>query len=145
MKNIISFGTRLFIVLVIGLMCISCGEDSEKISTESQPTKVPYYDIVLDFIKSDSTYKFDGIDGSIKFPEIESSAPGNTQYSEIEDLEFTVTFKTLHQGHGDRTGQTPVQLIATHNAIIKIQDGQITSAICDGVWDMLTDQALNGE
>ncbi|MDD5287367.1 MAG: hypothetical protein PHD54_16065 [Desulfuromonadaceae bacterium] len=141
-KNTIGLVTGLAIVFIIGLMCISCGEDSESVPKESQPAKVPYNDMVVNFIKNDSTYKFDGVDGSVNFPKTESSASRDTPSSEIRDWEFTATYQTLHPGHGNRTGQVLIELITTHTAVIKIENGQITSAVCDGVWDMLAGKSV---
>jgi hypothetical protein len=52
-------------------------------------------------------------------------------------------FYTAHPGHGDRTGQILLQVISKHEAIVTVgHRGEITSAICDGVWDLLTDKEL---
>lgn len=96
---------------------------------------------VEDWIKNSPTFKFDGIPGSIKIPNIVSSVDGNKTISAAE-WEFTVEYQTTHLGHGDRTGQALAEVITHHTAVIIIKNGVITSAVCDDIWDIQADKYI---
>ncbi len=95
-----------------------------------QSTQVPYQLKVEEFIKNSQTFKFDGIAGSIKFTDIVGSAKG-TSATPARDWEFTVQYQSGHPGHGDRTGQVLTQVVTKHVAVVKVESGEIISAICD--------------
>lgn len=92
-----------------------------------------------DFILNSSTFKFDGIEGSLKFSEIKPS-PISSFRSEY----YVFTFQTRHPGHGDRAGQFLAEYITAHKASILInqETGEVISAECDNTWDMLIDKDM---
>jgi len=97
--------------------------------------------IAVTLIRNTSTFKFDGLDEGFEVIETQKivNEPPPYGYSWI----IRIGFYTAHLGHGDRTGQILLQVIAKHEAIVAVrQRGEITSAICDGVWDFLTDKEL---
>ena len=97
--------------------------------------------IAVTLIRNTSTFKFDGLDEGFAVIETQKivNEPPPYGYSWI----IRIIFYTAHPGHGDRTGQILLQVIAKHEAIVAVgQRGEITSAICDGVWDLLTDKEL---
>ena len=142
MKKII--GLFLAFGLVFALAFTTTGCNSNSVNTPTQPaaTEVPYKNTVQDFIKNDATYKFDGIEGSLKFKNTIGSTNGNAP-TPIQEWEFTVEYQTRHPGHGDRTGQVLAQEITTHSAIIKVNGGQISMASCDNQWNMITDKDIS--
>ncbi len=96
--------------------------------------------VAEDFIRNSSTFRFDGIEGSIKLVETD---PGPT--SAFRSWSYTFEFQTRHPGHGDRTGQFLAQVITTHNAKILVnleKDTAVMMAICDNAWDMLREKDL---
>ena len=143
MVNISKSIAVLILVLALLLTAVMAGCGSPPATTPEPttptPTQVPYQQKIEDFIKNSSTFVFDGIANSIEFVNIIGSKEG-TSTIPTEDWEFTVTYQTAHPEHGDRTGQVLAQVITDHVAVIKVEEGEITSAICDNTWDMLNDR-----
>ena len=96
--------------------------------------------IAMALIRNTSTFKFDGLDEGFEVIETQKIVNGPPYgYSWIVRIEFY----TAHPGHGDRTGQILLQVVAKHEAIVTVgQRGEIISAICDGIWDLLADKEL---
>ncbi len=95
--------------------------------------------IAEDFIRNSSTFRFDGIEGSIKLVKTD---PGFT--SVFRSWSYTFEFQTRHPGHGDRTGQFLAQVITTHNAtiLVNMEKGTVVIATCDNTWDMINEKDL---
>jgi hypothetical protein len=104
--------------------------------TEAQIAAVK---IAGDFILSSSTFKFDGIEGSLKFIEVKP-----TPISSFRSGYYVFEYQTHHPGHGDRTGQFLAEKLATHSASVLINEetGAIVSAACDKTWDILKEKDL---
>ncbi len=128
----------IFALVLTGSGCVS---RSPNTSPTPSASEVPYKSLVENFIKTDATYAFDGIEGSLKFLKTVGSTSGN-ESSPIKEWEFTIEFQTRHPGEGNRSGQVLAQEITRHTAIIKVEDGQIVTAICDSIWNMLGDENL---
>jgi len=140
MKKIYGFILGLFLILALALTGAGCGATLTSTPTQPTPTEVPYKDLVENFIKNSATYTFDGIEGSLKLVNTLGSIEGN-QPTPIQEWEFTVEYQTGHPGHGDRKGQVLAQVITNHIAIVKVKGGQIESATCDQVWDMIQEKS----
>jgi len=113
-------------VLALGLLAglPGCaGGDGKSISEESQK-------VAENFLKNTSTFKFDGLPDTIKLVAV------NTQGM------FTFAYQTGHPGHGDRSGLVLIQVVTNHRAEITVERGKVTSAVCDGIWDMIADKAV---
>lgn len=145
MKSKSTLSLILATLLLATLMLAACTKDITTTPSNTS-TAIQVYDQIdiEDWIKNSSTFKFDGISGSIKIPSIVSTVEGNQPVSTGE-WEFTVEYKTSHPGHGDRTSQVLTQVITNHTAIIKIENGVIISAVCDDIWDMQADKNLSEE
>ena len=52
------------------------------------------------------------------------------------------TFESRHAGYGDRSGQVLPRAITPHEAVIMVEAGAVTSAVMDGVWDMINQKML---
>jgi len=50
--------------------------------------------------------------------------------------------ESRHSGYGDRTGLALLQVITPHQAVITVEDGDVTEAIIDGKWDMIKQMML---
>ena len=97
--------------------------------------------IAVTLIRNTSTFKFDGLDEGLEVIEAQKIVRGAPSYG--YSWIIRIVFYTAHPGHGDRTGQVLLQVIAKHEAIVTVgQRGEIISAICDGIWDLLTDSEL---
>jgi hypothetical protein len=126
----------VFAMAVLGIVTVSCGGPATT-TTPAADGESQYRGMVEDFIRTDATFVFDGVDGSIKFID---SEPGPT--SAFRSIVYTYEYQTLHPGHGDRSGKVLAQVIANHAASIVINSntGKIYAAMCDETWDMTRDQ-----
>jgi len=67
-----------------------------------------------------------------------------TLYPDIENTwQFVFKFESRQAGYGDRTGQALAEVITPHEAIITVAQDEVTSAMMDDKWDMLTQRMLS--
>jgi hypothetical protein len=91
--------------------------------------------IAEDFLRNSPTFKFDGIDGSIKHVKtLEAFCP----YC----WGFVFEFECAAAGYGDRTGQQLAQVITAHSAVISVSQGKVDGGVIDDTWDMLEQQEI---
>ncbi len=91
----------------------------------------------IDFISTSPTFSFDGIKDSIV---VQSTRTFDT--SPPEYVVF-LSFDSAHAGYGDRSDQVLAQVITNHNALIKVVNGKVVTAILDsGTWDELNQKML---
>lgn len=132
--KIFVIGVMAPLVLTLGLVVLSCGPaQGNGLDKTPTPSQVPYSNLAEEFVKNSSTFKFDGIEGSIKLAKAQGSD---------REMEFVIEYQTRQPGHGDRTGQVLAQVITNHTGVINIKDGKVISAVCDNSWDMLKDAAI---
>lgn len=107
-------------------------------STSIQTTEpdVLLLTLAMDFVESSPTFAFDGIADNLAVEDVKilESFP--------EQFVITINFESLHGGYGDRTGQFLTQAITPHTITVTIVDGQIISAIIDGVWNEVNQEML---
>jgi hypothetical protein len=134
-------GLVLAIVLPLIMLIAGCTRSEAQTPTStppaSKPTQVPFQQTVGDFIKNTSTFKFDGVVGSIKTIKTE---PGWSPV--FKSVALTIGYQTAHPGHGDRTGQVLAQVITDHTAVVlvNLEKGTVVMAVCDKTWDMVNDK-----
>jgi hypothetical protein len=136
-NKIISLIGALSMLFILGLSSIGCSPvlgNTPNTTPDLFESKLVYSDLVTDFIKNSSTFKFDGIADSINL--VKGTGPEN-------DMEFVIEFQTNHAGHGDRAGHMLAQVVTTYNVVLSVKDGQIYSAVCDNSWDILKNAAIN--
>lgn len=95
--------------------------------------------IAVTLIRNTSTFEFDGLEEGFEIIETQKivNEPPPYGYCWI----IRIVFYTAHLGHGDRTGQILLQVITKHEAIVTVGPrSEIIAAICDGIWDLLTDK-----
>lgn len=91
--------------------------------------------IAEDFLRNSPTYKYDGVEGSIKH---------------IETLEafcpycwgFVFEFQCLNTGYGDRSNKQVSSIITRHKAHISVSQGKVDGGTIDDKWDMMTQQEI---
>ncbi len=87
------------------------------------------------WIREAPTYKYDG------------SGLALVDYVQQESFPvrhvLTYNFTSSHAGYGDRSDQVTAQVITNHTIKVTIIDGNVDSAIIDGVWDEM-DQFMIG-
>ncbi len=136
MKKIL--GILVGISLAAAILFTSMGCSPAQISaapdkdTAQNPVVTPNWDLVKALIESSSTFRFDGVAGNIRLIDFTGDA------ADVNWL-YNVEYQTSHAGHGDRTGHMLAQVITNHKAIVKVTNGEITSAVCDGCWDIVKD------
>jgi hypothetical protein len=106
-------------------------------SQNTQPSLNAAQKIALDFIKGGPTYAFDGVEGTLTLTNTQTLQTPNT-------WQFTYEFDCSHAGYGDRSGQSPAEALTHHVAVITVENGSVTSAILDGAWNELTQEAVPG-
>jgi hypothetical protein len=91
-------------------------------------------DAALKFVRGSPTFAFDGIEDTLKLETV------NMMKSLPEQYNIIVSFDTRHDGFGNREGQILAQIITPRTMSIIISEGQVISAITDGVWDEISSQ-----
>jgi hypothetical protein len=96
-------------------------------------------EIALEFLRNGATFKFDGIESTIKVEETRILESYPVQYIVI------ISFDSAHAGYGDRTGQVLAQVVTPHSAWIKVVNGEVVSAALDNTWDELNQKLIESE
>ena len=99
----------------------------------SRPVKNPE-DVALEFIAGSPTFKWDGVEDSLKV--VETVKLGEDEW--VVKIEFVCT----HSGYGDRTGKVVLPVLTQHTAEVKVVKGIVVEAVIDGVWDELGQKPL---
>jgi hypothetical protein len=92
-------------------------------------------EIAMEFLKNSPTFKFDGIEGSIKHVDTQEAF---CPYCWGFVFEFTCS----NGGYGDRTNMAVDTVITPHEAIISISQGKVDGGTIDGIWDMIKQQEI---
>ncbi len=117
-------GVILSIIIISLALAVAC----------ARPQVQENQQLAEEYVKLDSTFRFDSIPGTMKTTETTSVANG---------WKYTIAFDSRYAGYGNRTGQMLLQIITHHTAKVTVQNGKVTLAVMDGVWDMINQQMLN--
>ncbi len=79
------------------------------------------------------TYVFDGED--LELSNIEEIIQGRR-------YELIFTFQSRMAGYGDRTDEIMAQVITPHVILILVEDGEVVSAVTDGVYDEIAEEMI---
>ena len=92
-------------------------------------------EIAEEFVEDSPTFVFDGIEDSLVLTDtLTLQGPYCWQ--------FVFEFDSSHAGYGDRTGLTLAEVITPHQAVVTVEQGEVTDAVLDGEWDMLSQETL---
>ncbi len=91
--------------------------------------------IALSFVRNEATFRFDGIDSTLKL--VRRGGEEKTSH-----WEFEFEYQSRQAGYGDRTGMILAQVITDHRAKIIVERGQVVYGILDDKWDMLQQKML---
>lgn len=92
-------------------------------------------EIAEEFVEDSPTFVFDGIEDSLLLTDtLALQSPYCWQ--------FVFEFDSSHVGYGDRTGLTLAEVITPHQAVVTVEQGEVTDAVLDGEWDMLSQETL---
>ena len=89
------------------------------------------------FVLDSPTYKFDG-----------SGLSHNRTGSGAACMDcwtFYFDFQSSHSGYGDRSGQVLAQVMTPHTAAVELNNGNVSSAVLDGKWDMISQEFIEGQ
>ncbi len=86
-------------------------------------------------LNNSPSYRFDGSD--LKMVSEEKA-------SEEELYSFVFSFKSRVSGYGNRTDEMTAQVITSHTIEVVVKDGEVVSAITDGVYDEMKEE-MTGE
>lgn len=147
-------------ILVVALLITGCSTTSgitpttiEPVTTTNPSTtltdnltdeQITGLKIAEDFIQNSSTFKFDGIEGSIALVKTEPSFSFSSSIPPDNSWSYTFEFQNRHPGYGDRTGQYLTEIIVTHHAsiVVNMETDMVMTATCDDTWNMITEKDL---
>jgi len=92
--------------------------------------------IARNFTINSPTFKFDGIEETLKVVKVVNKEINPPQYV------INIDFVLHHGGYGDRTGQIVIQALTHHTIAVTIEDGKVISAIIDEKWDEVHQKSL---
>ena len=87
------------------------------------------------FLRNSPTFRFDGLPDSV---ELRNRASGDCETCVV----YTFDFESSHPGYGDRTDLPLAAAVTPHEAVISIEDGLVTDARIDGLWDVITQSPI---
>jgi hypothetical protein len=121
----------IYIIFLLAVLVVS-GSACNPVPTDSPEGSEQ---VAWRFVWSESTFRFDGISGTLKV----------TDTAEVNGgWKFTVEFDSRSAGYGNRSGQVLAQVITHHTSEVTVQAGRVTAAVMDGVWDMVNHQTEGG-
>ncbi len=92
--------------------------------------------VALDWLYVCPTFKFDGIKDTINVQRIDTLRMPNT-------YEVYLSFVCGYPGYGDRTGHVTYGHSQQHTIRITVQEGSVTRAIIDEIWNEVNQKMLN--
>ena len=124
---------KFFVIFAFGVLLLGCAAVKNQ-NVSVSPTAGVYSieeskAVALAFVKSDSTFLFDGL--SLKEKGYEALSC-NGCYA------FFFEFTSRYQGYGNRSGKVITPYLTVHGARIEVRNGTVTSAVFDNKWDALT-------
>ena len=120
------------IVVVILAVVLLLANRGREASTEPMPLEQAKT-IAQEWITKEApTYAFDGLDLAL----IDAEDMGEGRYK------FNFSFESRQAGYGDREGQVLAQAITPHTIEVLVENGQITRAVTDGVYDEITEEMI---
>ena len=127
--------TLIVILLVLSLGCIGQNPTPIQDSVEESTGENPHLDteeeslaLAQEFVLKSPTYRYDGSD-LVHIQTVEGDCPSCWI--------FVFEFTSRKAGYGDRSKQVVAQVITQHTAYITVEDGKVTAAVLDDVWDMI--------
>ena len=112
-------GMALAIVSLLALVACS-SDDGDEVDRR----------LAESFLRNSPTFRFDGLPQSV---ELIDRADGDCETC----VAYTFGFGSSHPGYGDRTDLPLVAVVTPHEAIISIENGLVTAARIDSIWDVV--------
>ena len=115
---------RILFIVILVVGCISQTHTAE----EAQ-------EIAVEYITTAPTFTFDGIPQTLEVTRVE---PLNCESC----YEVTIKFSSGYPGFGARSAYFLVRRITPHTAKVRVEKGQVTRAIIDGIWDEMKQESI---
>ncbi|MFQ5950745.1 MAG: hypothetical protein ACE5KH_01510 [Candidatus Geothermarchaeales archaeon] len=149
-KSLVLLGILLVAMPASMLMLPEIFASDEQIQEPSGHAAERAIQIARAFIVEAPTFSFDGIPETLRlvdFYVIESFPEQNPlllKEEEAPPFQYVITFlfESRAAGYGDRTGQVLAQVITLHSARVTVVEDEVVSAILDGQWDELKQEAI---
>ena len=87
------------------------------------------------FLRNSPSFRFDGLPQSV---ELIDRTGGDCDTC----VSYTFAFESSHPGYGDRTDLPLAVSVTPHEATISIEDGLVTAARIDSIWDVIAQSPL---
>jgi len=127
------------VMMILSLVALLAGACARPTPTSPEPVKpVSQKDsqqIAEEFVRNSPTFIYDGSEDTLILTE---TATQQCPYC----WQFNLEFDSRHSGYGDRTGQVLAQVITHHKASITVEQGEVTYAVIDYKWDMISQQVV---
>lgn len=146
--------TTVFLICAL-LSVILCSYRSSAMPDKACDTRDGASLVAEQFVKSDETYKFDGMADTLNLrvehagmlsdvvkPRFAAITMDIAMPLAPTEYTFKAKFDCRHSGYGDRTGKVLAQVITAHEAEITVAGCQVKSAVMDGKWDMLGEKTI---
>jgi hypothetical protein len=95
-------------------------------------------DLSLYYLKNSPTFSFDGMADSVEVLGVDTLRMPWT-------WEVIISFQCRQAGYGDRTEMILAQVITPHTMRVVVSEGEVRSAVIDGVWDELNQGDVGSE
>ena len=115
------FGSHYHSFCEIQNNCFACTQSQAGSREGSQQ-------VAEEFVKLETTFRFDGIQETLKVTSTTSVGNG---------WQFIIEFDSRYDGYGNRSGQVLAEVLTHHTAEITVQAGLVTTATMDREWDMI--------
>jgi hypothetical protein len=145
----------LVLLMCAALSVILCSYRGAAMPDRSCDTRDAASLVAESFVKSDETFKFDGMKDTLSIrvehaaslhdligPKLSGMAMAVTLPLESREYKFKAKFDSRHSGYGDRDGKYLLEVITPHEAEITVSGCQVTSAVMDGKWDMVGEKMI---
>ncbi len=83
------------------------------------------------FLRNSPTFRFDGMPDTVRLMD---RAAGDCETCVV----YTFGFESSHPGYGDRIDLPLAAAVTEHEAVISIEDGLVSGARIDNIWDVIT-------
>ena len=129
MKHLLLLVSLMAVTSVFMASACSSGEAGQSTGPQGI-SQEESQEIARQYVINEPTFVFDGMG--------ETLALVNTTTLKCPYCwEFAYQFDCRQAGYGNRTGLMVAQVITPHTARIVVQEGNVTSAVMDGSWDMM--------
>ncbi len=132
---------KIIIAIVVLLVVVVAGVFVSRMDTDvpeenGEVTLDEASAIADEWMKSQSlTYTYDGRDLEIsKTEEVDEGV-----------VEVTFDFESNSAGYGDRSEEMTAQVITPHTTVVTVENGEVVSAVTDGVFDEMSGEMIEEE